>query len=79
MESFYEINVARDGRHYFATAPRSATTDHLATMLYYEMVARFPVAEGYAVTVTHWEGTGRDVTEWVDSGLAARGITEGGR
>lgn len=46
---YYEINVAHKGRHFFATAPRSITTE--AHMLYMLKVFQkmFPEEEGYTL------------------------------
>ena len=61
MQSHYEINVSLDGRHLFATAPRSCTTEAEMNRAYAEIVARFPASEGFKVSVTHWQCRGRGV------------------
>jgi hypothetical protein len=58
MQSHYEINVALNNRHLFATAPRSALSKETAEMLIKEMRSRFPESEGFKVTCTHWQGVG---------------------
>lgn len=57
-QSFYELNVSYKGRHLFATAERSATTETTAIMLLTILKERFPAEKGYAVTCTYWETTG---------------------
>lgn len=56
MESHFEINVALNGSHLFATAPRSCVSERKARTVYAEIRARFPESEGYSVSVTYWEG-----------------------
>jgi hypothetical protein len=57
MESHFEINVALNGYHFFATAPRSARYEQDAKKIFDELKARFPEPE-YTFTVTHWKGAG---------------------
>jgi len=70
MESYYDINVSLNGRHFFATAPRSARDEGKAKRLLAELRKRFPVSEGYHVTVTWWQGTGH-TCEWANDVEAA--------
>lgn len=62
MNNYYEVNVALNGKHFFATAPRSATERSQAERLVKELKARFPESEGYSVTCTHWQGCGKAVS-----------------
>ena len=57
----YEINVSRSGRHFFATAERSLTTEAQAREAYRQLSDRFPEPE-FQVTVSLFQVTGRDVT-----------------
>jgi hypothetical protein len=66
MSIYYEINVARGGNHYFATAPRSITSNEQARRVYSDFIVRFPVNEGFRVTVTKWENVGTNM-QWGDS------------
>ena len=61
MESFYEINVSHNGRHLFATAERSCKTHTEMLNVKLHLLKRFPVEEGFEVTVTHWESIGKKV------------------
>lgn len=61
MPSYYEINVALHGRHYFATAPRSLTLYTEAQRALADFRKRFPVCEGFTVTCTHWDSLGSTV------------------
>lgn len=59
MQPYYEINVSHNGRHLFATAPRSAIDFREAKELHKALQEKFPKNEGYELTCTHWkvEGT----------------------
>lgn len=58
MQCHWEICVSKDGRHLFATAPRSLTERSAAWALFYDFEHRFPETEGYKVNITYWEVTG---------------------
>jgi len=55
---YFEINVSKNGRHYFATAQRSLRDPGEAQTAYEDLRARFPEAEGFEVTVTKYETVG---------------------
>lgn len=57
---YYEINISKNGRHYFATAERSLTEEEAATAAYWDLVARFPESEGFKITISRWEHSGRE-------------------
>lgn len=59
--SHYEINVALDGKHLFATHERSLTTAKVAKEVYDKLVEAFPKNEGYSVEISYWETVGRGV------------------
>lgn len=71
MFDHYRINVAeRDGVafdgsprfvHLFATAPGSCRTQADAENVLIALRARFPEAEGFKITVTHWTSRGQGV------------------
>ena len=50
--SWFEINVAKDGRHFFATAKRSITNKWDLEKVFPVIKARFPESEGFSVSVT---------------------------
>lgn len=58
MHDYFEINVSKDGRHLFATAPRSLTTRKEYEAALELLKEKFPEAEGYSVTATYWEHRG---------------------
>ena len=53
----YEINVAKNGKHYFATHERSLTETKEAENALKDFKNRFPEAEGFLVTITYRPGT----------------------
>ena len=53
----YEINVAKDGKHYFATHERSLWGTKEAENALKDFKNRFPEAEGFIVTITYRPGT----------------------
>lgn len=58
MSSYYEINVALNGFHFFATDPRSCPTKNEYKELLKVIKEKFPESEGYNVTATHWNCSG---------------------
>lgn len=48
----YEINVALNGRHFFATHERSLTTQGQCQAVYDRLVVAFPASEGYEISVS---------------------------
>ena len=65
MQSYYEINVSKNGSHFFATAERSAWVENEAAELYAVFSEKFPKSEGYEVSVTLWTAGGCDQSEWI--------------
>ena len=63
IQSHYEINVTYEGAHFFATAERSCVTEHDMMMTLRVFRVKFPVTEGFAITVTHWKCAGKTITE----------------
>lgn len=61
MGNGYRINVALNGRHFFATDPESAWTKEKAKELYETIKKKFPESEGYDISVTRWESLGHHV------------------
>ena len=58
---YYEINVALNGRHFFATDKRSITTERALKEVYAVIKAKFPVEEGFDIMVSRMETSGRYV------------------
>ena len=50
--TYYEINVSKNGKHFFATAPRSIVTRAKLGEVWEELDKRFPEEEGYGIMVT---------------------------
>lgn len=59
MQSYYEINVALNGFHFFATDPRSCQTEKQYKELLKVIKKKFPEKEGYNVTATYWNCVGK--------------------
>jgi len=61
----YEINVALNGTHYFATHDRSLTTQYEKQLkeIFEDFKQRFPESEGFNVTITYYETRGTRL-EW---------------
>lgn len=63
MEDYIEINVSKNGRHFFATAQRSIRTypeDHFNEVLK-TFIEKFPESEGYKISATKWESRGKHI------------------
>ena len=54
MSSHYEINVALNKQHLFATAERSCTTKWEYEKVLKILKEKFPESEGYKVTAIYW-------------------------
>lgn len=52
MADGYEINVSLNGKHFFATALRSAPTERKVEELYEVFKKKFPESEGYKIMVS---------------------------
>lgn len=50
---YYEINVAKNGRHFFATDKRSLTTEAEAQEVYNTISEKFKKDEGYDISVSY--------------------------
>ena len=54
--SQYEINVSKDGKHFFATHERSLGLSKRHTKeVYDKLVEAFPANEGYQIEIRKWE------------------------
>ena len=58
---YYEINVALNGKHLFATHERSIRWESELKRLLAIIVEKFPESEGYEVSVTKWENRGQEI------------------
>jgi hypothetical protein len=54
----YEINVAKNGKHFFATDERSITQEWELKEALKVFNEKFPASEGYTISVTKWERIG---------------------
>jgi hypothetical protein len=55
---WYEINISKDGKHYFATHERSITTINKAVEIRDRLKKAMPEKEGFEYTITQWQKTG---------------------
>ena len=55
---YYEVNVALNGKHLFATAEHSITNEYQMEKIYELFQQKFPKSEGYTLRVTQWEKRG---------------------
>jgi len=61
---YYEINVSFQGRHLFATHPRSLRTEEAAKKLYETFLTLgFTKFYGYEVQVIRYDEVGHNVTQ----------------
>ena len=60
---YYEINVSKNGQHYFATAERSIRCIAQAEKMFEHFCDLFPATDGYQITVTRYQKTGERVFE----------------
>lgn len=58
---YYEINVAYNKQHYFATAPRSLTNEEKANVVFKHLKQLFPEADGFTVTMYRYETVGKEI------------------
>jgi len=49
---FYEINVAKNGRHYFATSPRSIRTTECLKVVLIDFKEKFKEEDGYTISAS---------------------------
>lgn len=57
----YEINVALNGKHFFATHERSLQSIDKMKECLEIFIEKFPESEGYKITVSEWETTGKNI------------------
>lgn len=58
---YYEINIALNGKHFFATAERSVTTTFKLESVLAVFREKFPESEGYNIIVTKWSKIGEEI------------------
>ena len=55
----YEINVSKNGRHFFATAERSLATEKEALAMFELFKVKFPSNEGFELMLSQEQTTGK--------------------
>ena len=58
---YYEINVALNGKHFFATDKRSITDKTKLENVYNVFKEKFPTEDGYNILVTYYETVGKRI------------------
>lgn len=58
---YFEINVAKNGIHFFATAERSARDEQKMCEIVRVFKEKFPESEGYVINVTRWDRYGTTI------------------
>ena len=58
---YYEINIALNGKHFFATDERSIRTEWELKRVLEVFTQKFPKKEGYEITVSYWEKRGKEL------------------
>lgn len=58
---YYEINVALNGQHFFATDKRSITHRGALEKVYKVLKEKFPLEEGYDIVVSEYNTVGKFV------------------
>jgi len=61
MQNYYEVNVTLNGRHLFATSPRSVQTEEELEKVSEIFKEKFPSEEGFEVTVQYWRTVGTEI------------------
>ena len=57
----YEINVALNGIHLFATHERSLQSESEMKECLEIFIEKFPESEGYKISVEYWQKTGKNI------------------
>lgn len=58
---YYEINISKNGKHFFATSSWSITSTTALQTVYAVLAEKFPAAEGYELIVTQWSKIGTPI------------------
>ena len=58
---YYEINISKNGTHYFATSKRSLSAESQTKELYLKFKKFFPEEEGYRISVAHYSLVGEHI------------------
>lgn len=67
---YYEINVAKNGQHYFATAERSIYDNETAQKIANELATLYTKDKGFTITISKWQKCGESI-EFVQTDATA--------
>ncbi len=59
----YEINVSKEGRHFFGTHERSLPTVESLRRVLLAIRTKFPTEEGYQISVSQHENVSRHIID----------------
>ncbi len=59
----FEINIALNGAHFFATHARSVESEYVLGKVLPVLRKKFPKSEGYSITVSHIRTSGEVLTD----------------
>ena len=58
---YYEINVSKNKRHYFATAERSIDDNETAQRIANELATLYTKEKGFEITISRWQRCGESI------------------
>jgi hypothetical protein len=56
----YEINISKNGKHYFSTNERGLTWEDKAREVFFDLCRRFPKSEGFHVGMVFYPSRGEE-------------------
>ena len=68
-----EINISKNGKHYFATAERSLNFKSEGIKMFKDLKKRFPESEGFKLSISDEPKISYDITEEVEEEIKANG------
>lgn len=72
---YYEINVSKNGTHYFATHERSLRTFADCVDVYAALKKAFPAEQGYKVSASQRIESGKFMTDEIERFLNADSVS----
>ena len=67
---YYEINISKNGRHYFATAERSIDDNEKAQSVANELATLYTKEKGFEITISRWQKCGERI-EFIQASATA--------
>ena len=60
-DMYIEVNIALNGKHFFATSERSITNTDKYNDVLTVFRNKFPESEGYTISATQWDKIGKEI------------------